>query len=105
MKTLTTLAVTITMVLLLGTTTASANTIKGQKLFIKKYKESCGFTGAVMAGKHTQDEWEALNDDNKIAEEMIKICPSIKNVKEKFIPHLYDFFYKYASDSGNVPSC
>lgn len=82
-----------------------ANAIKGQKLFIKKYKESCGFTGGVMAGKHTQDEWEALNDNGEIENEMKKICPKIDDVKDKYIPHLYDFYYKYASDSGNVPSC
>jgi hypothetical protein len=93
-------------VLSLGTTSAFAgNAVKGQKLFIKKYKEACGFNGAQMAGKHTQDEWEALMEDGKIADEMKKFCPNIKEVKEKFVPHLYEFYYKYASDSGNVPSC
>lgn len=29
----------------------------------------------------------------------------VKEIKDKFIPHYYDFFYEYASDSGNVPSC
>jgi hypothetical protein len=82
-----------------------ANAIKGQKLFIKQYKESCGMSGAVMAGKHTQDEWEALNDAGKLEEEMKTLCPNIKDVKESYLPHMYDFFYKYASDSGNVPSC
>ena len=82
-----------------------ANAIKGQKLFIKKYKEACGFNGAVMAGKHTQDEWEAFNDAGSLEEEMKTLCPNIKDVKDSYLPHMYDFFYKYASDSGNVPSC
>ena len=34
-----------------------------------------------------------------------KIAAIGKGTKEKFLPHLYDFFYEYASDSGNVPSC
>jgi len=105
MKTLTKLMIAGAVAFTLGSTAASANAIKGQKLFIKKYKEACGFNGAVMAGKHTQDEWEAINDEGKIADEMMKICPNIKSVKDKFVPHLYDFYYKYASDSGNVPSC
>jgi hypothetical protein len=106
MKTLSKILLAGAVVLSLGTTSAFAgNAVKGQKLFIKKYKESCGLNGAEMAGKHTQDEWESIKDEGKIAEEMKTICPNIKEVKEKFVPHLYEFYYKYASDSGNVPSC
>lgn len=105
MKTLTKLMIAGAVALSLGTTAASANAIKGQKLFIKKYKEACGFNGGVMAGKHTQDEWEAINEKGAIEAEMKKICPNIKDVKDSYVPHLYDFYYKYASDSGNVPSC
>ncbi|MEA1914449.1 MAG: cytochrome C [Campylobacterota bacterium] len=86
-------------------TTASADVAKGQKLFSKKLKKSCGMTGAKMAGKHSQDEWETLQEDGKLAEEIMKICPDVKKVKEKYLPHYYDFFKEYANDSGNVPSC
>jgi hypothetical protein len=106
MKTLSKVLLVGAVVLSLGTTSAFAgNAVKGQKLFIKKYKEACGLNGAEMAGKYTQDEWESLMDDGKIVDEMKTICPNIKEVKEKFVPHLYEFYYKYASDSGNVPSC
>jgi len=105
MKTLSKLVLAGAVAIALGSTAASANAIKGQKLFIKKYKEACGFNGGVMAGKHTQDEWEAINDKGAIEAEMKKICPKIDDVKDSYIPHLYDFYYKYASDSGNVPSC
>jgi hypothetical protein len=46
-------------------------------------------------------------DEGKFVDEMIKICPNVKadDVKEKWIQHIYDFSYEYASDSGNVPSC
>ena len=33
------------------TTVASADVAKGQKLFSKKLKKSCGFSGAKMAAK------------------------------------------------------
>ena len=85
-------------------TTASADVKKGQKLYMKKMKAACGFTGAKFAAKHTQDEWEAIKGAGKFAEEAAKICPGVK-LKDKYIPHLYDFSYEYASDSGNVPSC
>ena len=43
----------------------------------------------------------------KFKEELLKICPKVKeaDVKDKYIQHLYDFSYKFANDSGNVPSC
>lgn len=91
----------------LSSTVASANVAKGQKLFSKKLKKACGMTGAKMATKHTQGEWEEINGKGALAQEIKTICPNVKDssVKEKYIPHYYDFFYEYASDSGNVPSC
>lgn len=85
-------------------TTATADVKKGQKLYMKKMKAACGFSGAKFAQKHTQDEWEEINGAGKFAEEAAKICPGLK-LKEKYVPHVYDFAYEYASDSGNVPSC
>ncbi|MCV6607319.1 MAG: cytochrome C [Campylobacterales bacterium] len=95
-------------VLLLGlsTVTASASVAKGQKLYQKKLKSACGFTGAAMAGKHSQDEWEAFHKSG-LDKEIRKLCPSVKDksLKGKYLPHYFDFFYEYANDSGNVPSC
>ena len=93
------------LVLGVATTTASADVAKGQKLFSKKLKKKCGMTGAKMAAKHSQDEWEAIQEGGKLEDEIKKICPKVKKVKEKYLPHFYDFFYEYANDSGNVPSC
>jgi len=86
-------------------TIVNADVAKGQKLFTKKLKNACDMTGAKMAGKHSQDEWEAIYEDGKLGDEIKSLCPNVKKVKEKFIPHYYDFFYEYANDSGNVPSC
>ncbi len=91
--------------LVMGTTTAFADVAKGQKLYSKKLKKACGITGAKMASKHSQDQWEEIMENGKLADEIKTICPNVKKVKEKFLPHYYDFFYEYASDSGNVPSC
>jgi len=86
-------------------TSALADSAKGQKIFIKKMKKPCGFDGGVMAKKHTQAEWKAFQDAGKLNEAMNAFCPKAKPVKAKYVPHVYDFLFNYASDSGNVPSC
>jgi hypothetical protein len=85
-------------------TTASADAAKGQKIYSKKLKKACGVNGAKFAAKHTQDEWEKIKGAGKLAEEVANTCGGAK-VKAKYESDLYDFVYKFASDSGNVPSC
>ncbi len=89
----------------IATTAASANADKGQKLFAKKLKDDCGMTGAKMAAKHTQAQWEKIGNGAGLESEIKKICPKVQEVDGKYLEHFYDFFYKFASDSGNVPSC
>jgi hypothetical protein len=105
MNTLLKITLASALVLALGSTVASADVAKGQKLYAKKLKKVCGFTGAKMAAKHSQDEWSELKSD--LANEIKKICPTVKDksLKEKYLPHYFDFFNEYANDSGNVPSC
>ena len=104
MKTLAKIALAATLLLTLGATTASADSAKGQKLYSKKLKKACGMNGAKFAAKHTQDEWEQIKGAGKFADEVAKICNGAK-FKAKYENNLYDFAYKFASDSGNVPSC
>ena len=87
------------LLLSMGASVANASPAKGQKLYQKKLKSPCGFTGAKMAQKHSHD--------GEIAPEIKRICPKTPSsaLKDKYIPHYYDFFYEYANDSGNVPSC
>jgi hypothetical protein len=85
-------------------TTASADPAKGQKLYSKKLKKHCGMNGAKFAAKHTQDEWEQIKGAGKLGEEIGKICNGAK-LKAKYENNIYDFAYKFASDSGNVPAC
>jgi hypothetical protein len=91
----------------LATSSASADVVKGQKLFTKFMKNACDMTGAKFAATHSQYEWETIYEDGKFEDEIMKICPSIKKgqIKESFMEHIYDFSYEYANDSGNVPSC
>ena len=88
-------------------TSAFADAGKGQKLYLKKLKKACGFNGAVMSKKHTQAEWKAIEDGGKLKDEIKKLCPKVKDkaLKDKYMKHYFDFFYNFASDSGNVPSC
>jgi len=88
------------------TMTVSANAEKGQKIVLSKIKikKACHFNGAVLAKKHTQSQWKAIYSGGKLAGELKSICPSAKPLKKKYAKDVYDFVYKYASDSGNVPS-
>lgn len=87
--------------------TASADVVKGQKLYSKKMKQDCGMNGAKFAAKHTQAQWEEIKNAGKFKEEMKNICPSldVDSIKDSWVDHIYDFSYEYASDSGNVPAC
>ncbi len=91
----------------MSSVTLSADVAKGQKLYLKKLKGACGMNGAKMASQHSQDEWEEIGNGDGMAAEMKKLCPTAKDkaLKGKYLPHYYDFFYEYANDSGNVPSC
>lgn len=84
---------------------AAGNADKGQKLFVKKLKDQCGMSGAKVAGKHTQAQWQKIGNGAGLKSEIQKICPKATDIDDKFLEHYYEFFYKFASDSGNVPSC
>ena len=101
------IALSATVILSLGATVASADAAKGQKLYAKKLKKVCGFSGAVFATKHTQGEWSDINDAGKMADEIKSMCPKVpeKALKSKYLKDYYDFANSFASDSGAVPSC
>ena len=92
-------------------TAANADADKGKRIYQKKLKSVCGFSGAVFAAKHTQDEWAEAKDNGELGKVMTEVCPAGKDFfdsakfKKKFSSHLYDFVHDFASDSGNIPSC
>ncbi|MEA1919115.1 MAG: cytochrome C [Campylobacterota bacterium] len=92
-------------------TSALADTAKGQKLYMKKMKKVCDVSGAAFAAKHSQGEWEEAKEDGTLIDAFVEACPAGEKMirgdkfKKKYESHIYDFVYDYASDSGNVPSC
>lgn len=110
MKTMTLLTGILT-ALALSTTALQADVLKGQKLYLKKLKSKCDASGAKMAAMYSMDEWAEFKEDGTLGDKLIQACPKAEKVitnekfQEKIMPHLYDFFYEYANDSGNVPSC
>ena len=87
-------------------TIASAGAKKGQKIFKKKFRKKCRFSGVRFARNHTQGEWEEIYDDGKFPSEAKKICPrlKLKKIKPSWWEHVYEFSYTYAKD-GKVPKC
>jgi Spy/CpxP family protein refolding chaperone len=105
MKKVLSMVATALLITSVASTSMMASPAKGQKLYLKKLKKACGINGAKMAGKHTQAEWEEFKEAGTLEDELKKQCPNLKDVKDKYIPDLFDFLYEYGSDSGNVPSC
>jgi len=94
-------------VMMMATVTVAQADVKlGQKIFKKKFRKKCRFSGVKFARHHTQGEWEELWDEDKFKAETQKICPRLKleTIKEEWWEHVYEFSYEYASD-GSVPKC
>ena len=85
---------------------AASGATKGQKIFKKKFRKYCRFSGVKFSRKHTQGEWEEIWDDGKFVDEAKKICPKLKlnKIKKSWWESVYEFSHKYASD-GVVPKC
>ena len=103
--------VVITM-LMLSMTSAQADKhgrmlIIGQKIFKKKLRRYCRFSGVRFARYHTQDEWEEIWDEGRFAQETKKICPrlDITRIKKSWWRPVYEFTHEYARGSGHVPHC
>jgi len=106
MKKLMTVLTLVAFAMISTPTTASAGVDRGQKIFKKKFRKYCRFSGVKFARNHTQDEWEEIYDEDKFQEETKKICPRLKlnKIKDSWWEDVYEFSYKYASD-GVVPKC
>jgi hypothetical protein len=87
------------------TTASAADAEKGLKLYSKKLKATCGMPGSEFTIKHTTDEWTAIIEEGKMADEIKTICGDGAEIKEKLVPFIGDFAVEYSSDSGNVPAC
>jgi len=106
-KGLTILALAVITTISMPTVAAAATGAKkGQKIFKKKFRKKCGFSGVRFARNHTQGEWEEIYDEGVFQKEAQKICPrlQLKKIKPSWWKHVYEFSYTYAKD-GKVPKC
>ena len=96
----------VTLSMAVTSTVATAGASKGQKIFKKKFRKYCRFSGVKFARNHTQDGWEEIYDDGKFKDEAKRLCPKLKinKIKKSWWEDVYEFSYKYASD-GVVPKC
>lgn len=86
-------------------TPSLADATLGADIFKKEMRTVCGFSGNVMAKKHSQKEWQHLYEAKMLQKELIFFCPDAKPLPEASLKHLYDFLYTFASDSGNTALC
>jgi len=93
-------------IMLIMPTDIVANAEMGQKIYKKKLRRKCGFSGARFGRFHTQQEWEDLYEKGKYKDEVKRICPKLdlKKIKSQWWEDIYDFSSKYSSD-GVVPKC
>ncbi|MCD6654117.1 MAG: hypothetical protein LT067_05060 [Sulfurovum sp.] len=80
---------------------------EGQKLFKKKLRKACKFSGIKFARYHTQEEWEEFHEQAKFPEEAKRICPKLdlKTIKPSWWEPIYEFTREYGEGGGHVPKC
>ena len=107
MKKLVTVLTLVAFAMVSTPTVASASLKKGQKIYKKKLRKYCGFSGVRFARTHTQDEWEEIYEDGRFPDETKKICPrlNLKKIKPKWWKHVYEFTYEYGAGGSHVPKC
>ncbi|WP_373031508.1 hypothetical protein [Sulfurovum sp.] len=88
-------------------TVATASVAKGQKIYKKKMRKYCGFSGVRFAREHTQDEWEEIYEDGEFKAETKRLCPklNIKKIKKSWWDSVYEFTYEYGTGGSHVPKC
>ncbi|MDQ7046217.1 MAG: cytochrome C [Sulfurovum sp.] len=90
---------------LLTTSVTAGNVDMGMKVYGKKLKDACGFSGVKFTATHTPAEWKKFYDDGKLVDEIKVICPKVTEVKPAWVDHIYSFVYEYGKGSGNEPAC
>jgi len=82
---------------------------RGEKLFRKKFKRRCGYTGARLAQNHTTQEWRDIYDSGKFKEEFDTLCPKRRDtdheLEKSWERAIFKFSECYSSDSANFPAC
>ena len=86
-------------------TLSMADAKKGHRVYKKKLQRKCKFAGSIFARKHTQEEWEKINDEGLFKAETKKICPQIDldKLNERQWKDMYEFTHKYGI-GGEIPN-
>lgn len=90
---------------LLTTTATAGNVEMGMKIYGKKLKAACGFSGVKFTATYTPAEWKKIYDEGKLEAEIKTMCPKVAEYKAVWTDHLYSFVYEYGKGSGNEPAC
>ena len=75
---------------------------KGNRIFLRVLMTTCKSTGFQMAQKHTQEEWAKIYKAGMLNQEIERLCPGAKDLKDNEIKYVSTFFHAFASDSGQV---
>ena len=107
MKKLMTILVLVSFTIVSTPTISQSSLKKGQRIFKKKLRKYCRFSGVRFAKKHTQDEWEEIWDEKRFRREAKKICPrlNLRKIKRSWWKHIYRFTYEYGTGGSHVPKC
>lgn len=90
---------------LLATSATAGNVEMGMKIYGKKLKDHCGFSGVKFTATYTPAEWEKIYNDGKLEAEIKKMCPKVTEYNPVWTDHLFSFVYEYGKGSGNEPTC
>jgi hypothetical protein len=90
---------------LFSTSLLAGNVEMGQKIYGKKLKDDCGFSGVKFTATHTPAEWQKIYDSGKLEAEIKSMCPNVKEIKDVWLDHLQAFVYEFGKGSGNEPTC
>lgn len=90
---------------LFSTTAVAGNVSIGQNIYANEIGKVCGMDGVKFTDIHTPQEWLIIYEDDKLEEEIRKICPKVKEYNPKWSYHLFAFVYEYGRGSGYQPTC
>ena len=89
------------------TVIAQADVIKGNKILTKVIHSGCNMPATTLAMMHSQEEWKAIIESGKLADEIKKLCPKVgefPTLSDKYAKHIFDFLEYYSNDSGAIPA-
>ena len=104
------LMILLTMLLIASTAVADIN--KGERYYMKNFKQKFNMSGLDFVQLHTQAEWRRLFENQgrgfivEFSEKYPKQKRYLNNPKTwQKLQHVGDFAIEYSNDSGKTPTC